>query len=140
MPQSMDFIEMLGLALLLTVFWGGALINLFNWNIAKTYAESQGATLYSSFVLAFGIFWQLVGGALLLKPSTAELGCILLILFTVTSSLQFNQFWKKEGLDRYISCLYFLSNIGVVGGLLLLTAQIHNLKFPFNLKFFGDLY
>lgn len=135
-----DSWKTLGAVFLLSVFWGGALINIFNWGMAKRYVESQGYTRNAAFILISGVIWQLMGGLLLIRPSTMALGALLLIFFTVISSIQFYPFWRKEGLERYDNLIHFLSNIGVIGGLLLLLSPIYILKFPFNFSFLRNAY
>ena len=137
---KIDSIEALGSTLLLGVFVGGALINLIYWNNAKEYIRSQGYVNNATFVLIAGVFWQLLGIALLAIPSMVEIGCIVLILFVFVSTLKFYQFWNKEGLDRYKSMLNFLSNLGVMGGLFLLLTQTQLHKFPFSFDFINKFY
>ncbi|OJW50244.1 MAG: hypothetical protein BGO67_02645 [Alphaproteobacteria bacterium 41-28] len=133
-------VEAIGSLLLLTVFIGGALINLIYWNNAKEYVRSQGYTDNANFILFGGVLWQLLGITLLAIPSTALIGCIVLILFVFVSTLQFYQFWDKEGLNRYTNMLNVLSNLGVMGGLFLLLAQIQLHKFPLSFDFIAKCY
>lgn len=135
-----DPLLQIGPLLILIVFFGGGIVNLFNWSTAKKFIESNGFKISSGLILGAAILWQFIGGLLTLNPSTAEVGCILLILFTVLSTLQFYQFWKKEGLNRYMDIIQFLSNLGVIGGLFLLLAHIYQFKFPGSLRIFSEAF
>ena len=134
MHYSAESLEQIGTFLLLFVFWGGGLVNVLSWNTARRYLESKGFVNSSSLVLLVAILWQFIGATLVIVPYTADLGCFLLILFTILANLKFYSFWKMEGLERYINCIFFLSNIGVIGGLLLIWARIHELRFPLEVK------
>lgn len=132
MENNKYILDVGGPLLLLIVFWGGALMNIINWTTAKAYVESERVTFYPGFVLASGILWQIIAGLFLFNPYTFQLGCILLILFTFISSLQFHQFWRKEGIERHKSLISFLSNLGVIGGLLLLMSRGEDLRLSLN--------
>ncbi|HSD44844.1 MAG TPA: DoxX family protein [Burkholderiales bacterium] len=73
----------------------------------------------------FGIALQLIGCALLLTGWHAELGAWCLIVFTVAATAIFHRFWRMEDpMRRNFSRLMLLSNAGVLGGLLLLLANV----------------
>ena len=133
-------IDQIGTFLLLAVFWSVGLYNLLNWNTAKRYLDSKGYNFNTSLILLIAVIWQFGAAVLTVLPSTAEYGCALLILFTLLSSLMFYQFWRMEGLERYVNFIFFLSNMGVIGGLLLLLDRIHMFKSSLNLKFMELLY
>lgn len=111
--------DIVGQLLILSVFWGGAIINILNWKTAINYIESRRNLSGNPLILTIGILWQFIGGLFLIDPSTRNLGVISLILFTVTSSLLCYNFWQREGVDKYMNMLPFLSNIGIIGALLL---------------------
>lgn len=113
------FTDPLGQLLILSVFWGGAIINLLNWKTAIKYFESRRSILGTPLILMLGIFWQFVGGLFFINPSTRNLGVLILILFTAVSSGLCYNFWQREGVDRYANIISFLANIGIIGALLL---------------------
>jgi uncharacterized membrane protein YphA (DoxX/SURF4 family) len=77
-----------------------------------------------------GAFWagialQFAGCALLIADWHADLGVLCLMAFTVLASAIFHRFWeKKDPLQRNASRLALLSNVAIVGGLLLLLENV----------------
>jgi uncharacterized membrane protein YphA (DoxX/SURF4 family) len=70
-----------------------------------------------------GIVLQLVGAALVLAGVRVDLGAWCLIAFTVLATAIFHRFWQRtDPMQGRIARLIFMSNVAVVGGLLLLTA------------------
>ena len=73
------------------------------------------ATLWAGFAL------QGVGGVMVVLDWHAEIGALLLIVFTVLASAIFHRFWSVEDpLRRHLHLSFMFSNIAVIGGLLLL--------------------
>ena len=69
----------------------------------------------------FGFLLKLIGGVSLLIDYRADIGAIVLIVFTVTATAIFHRFWTyEEPMMRHINKASFFSNIGIVGGLVLL--------------------
>ncbi len=125
-----------GAFLVLLVFLGGALVNIFDRERAVQFLESKGYTENAGLVLAIGVLWQIAGSVLILNPTTMIYGCLLLILFTLFSTLQFYPFWKMRGVERYMNIILFRNNLGVMGGLLLLLNQNQHYHHPFNWMLF----
>jgi uncharacterized membrane protein YphA (DoxX/SURF4 family) len=72
-----------------------------------------------------GIALQLAGSALLASGWHAEIGAWCLIAFTVAATAIFHRFWRmQDPLRRNFSRLMLLNNTGVLGGLLLLLANV----------------
>jgi putative oxidoreductase len=73
----------------------------------------------------FGIGLQLTGCVLLATGWHAEIGAWCLIVFTVAATAIFHRFWRMpDPLRRNVSRLMLLNNTGVLGGLLLLLANV----------------
>jgi putative oxidoreductase len=75
------------------------------------------------FTLAAGTAFQITAGMLLalgLLVAPAALG---LIAFTIVASVMMLPFWSMEGNARTVAYLNWLSNVGIVGGLLLAAVQ-----------------
>ncbi|MBY0502042.1 MAG: hypothetical protein K2P93_08615 [Alphaproteobacteria bacterium] len=122
-------VEQIGFYLLLFVFLGGGMLNLLNWNLAKRYLEIKGFSKNAQFVLTFAVIWQFMGVILSIVPGFTIYGYLLLILFIGVSSFYLCQFWKIEGLGKYTTAIQFLANIGVIGGLVILAAQVQEYDF-----------
>lgn len=77
--------------------------------------------------LAFwlGIALQFLGSALLATGWHAGIGVWCLIVFTVAATAIFHRFWRmQDPLRRNFSRLMLLNNAGLLGGLLLLLANV----------------
>jgi len=78
---------------------------------------------------AAGAFWtgivlQFAGCILLLTGWHADVGAVLLIVFTVAVTLIFHRFWSKPDPQRNLSRIMFLNNTGLLGGLVLLLQNV----------------
>ena len=72
-----------------------------------------------------GIALQLAGCALVASGWHAELGVAALIAFTIVATAIFHRFWQKsDPVQRNVSRLSFLANVAILGGLLLLLADV----------------
>ena len=79
--------------------------------------------------LPAGAFWigiaiQFAGCALLIAGWHADVGAILLIVFTVFATAIFHRFWQKPDPQRNLSRIMFLNNTGILGGLVLLWRNV----------------
>jgi putative oxidoreductase len=72
----------------------------------------------------FGIALQFTGCALLLAGWHAEAGAGMLIVFLVAATAIFHRFWEKPEPQRNASRINFLNNVGILGGLVLLLANV----------------
>ena len=72
-----------------------------------------------------GIALQFTGCALLATGWHADVGAWCLIVFTVAATAIFHRFWiMQDSARRNLSRLMLLNNTGVLGGLLLLLANV----------------
>ena len=72
-----------------------------------------------------GIALQFAGCALLIADWHPAIGVVCLIVFTVAASAIFHRFWQKsDPMQRNMARLNLLANIGILGGLLLLLADM----------------
>ena len=67
-----------------------------------------------------GLALQFTGCALLAAGWHADVGALLLVVFTVAATAIFHRFWSKPEPQRNLSRIMFLNNTGILGGLLLL--------------------
>jgi len=65
-----------------------------------------------------------MGCALLIVGWHADIGALLLIVFTVAATLIFHRFWTKPETQRNLSRIMFLNNTGILGGLVLLWQNV----------------
>jgi uncharacterized membrane protein YphA (DoxX/SURF4 family) len=68
-----------------------------------------------------GIVLQFLGAALVLANVRADIGALCLIAFTALATAIFHRFWQKtDPMQKWVSRLFFMSNIAIAGGLPLL--------------------
>jgi putative oxidoreductase len=72
--------------------------------------------------LIAGFALQFAGGAMLALDYRVPLAAVILIVFTVAATAIFHRFWQIEDAPRrHLALSFVFNNIGIVGGLLLLT-------------------
>jgi uncharacterized membrane protein YphA (DoxX/SURF4 family) len=72
-----------------------------------------------------GIALQFAGCLLVATGWHAELGVAALMAFTIVATAIFHRFWQKsDPMQRNLSRLNFLANAAILGGLLLLLADV----------------
>jgi putative oxidoreductase len=82
-------------------------------------------TPFPAAVFWAGIVLQFIGCALVISGWHADAGVLCLIAFTVLASAIFHRFWQKpDPVQRNASRLALLSNVAIVGGLLLLLENV----------------
>jgi putative oxidoreductase len=75
------------------------------------------------FVLVAGSTLQIVAGAALILGIHPAWAAVALIVFTLSASTMLLNFWSLEGAERVNAINAWWSNIGLIGGLLLVAAQ-----------------
>lgn len=75
-----------------------------------------------SLFFAAAIFLKLLGGICVLFGWNIRFGAFLLLLFLIPVTFIMHDFWNKIGNERVQQLTEFWKNIGIAGGLLLLTA------------------
>jgi putative oxidoreductase len=74
-------------------------------------------------VLVSGTAFQIVAGLLLILGLLVPIAALGLALFTIAASIMLLNFWGMEGPAREGALNGWLSNLGVVGGLLIVAAH-----------------
>ena len=78
---------------------------------------------FPRFTLAAGTAFQVTAGTLLALGMLVFPAALGLIAFTIVASVMMLPFWSMQGDARTAAYLNWLSNVGIVGGLLLAAAQ-----------------
>jgi putative oxidoreductase len=65
---------------------------------------------------------QLGGGLSLLLGIEARIGALLLLLFLMPVTVMYHPFWKRSGAEFVTEADHFLSNVAIIGGLLMIVA------------------
>ena len=113
------------------ILMAGFFLVTISLNANKTQLKSHvdrmvaGHVPYPAFIFWFGIAMELVGVVLVLANWHARIGALLLIIFTVLATAIFLRFWQqRDPVRKGMMRNGFLSNVAIVGGLLLLLAQL----------------
>jgi putative oxidoreductase len=112
----------IGRVLLGFLFVAGGIRHIMLFSAIAADMKKMGFPL-PRFILTAGTAFQITAGTLLalgLLVSPAALG---LITFTIVASVMMLPFWSMEGNARTAAYLNWLSNVGIVGGLLLAAAH-----------------
>jgi putative oxidoreductase len=121
MNAMTDAIALLGRLLLAAMFIYAGFGKIGGFAGTAAYIGSQGLPLPQ--VLAAGtIVLEIVAGVLLVVGWKARWAALALALFTVLASVIFHAFWSVPAEQFRTQQLFFLKNMAVVGGLLMVVA------------------
>lgn len=120
----MDFLLNVGILVsricLCSLYLWAGWSKIWDWKVTVAYMQSKKIP-YISVLLPLSIFCQLFGGMSVLLGWYARWGSLLLILFTIPATLAMHSFWKEIGPMRLVEKTFFMKDIAILGGLLLLT-------------------
>lgn len=118
-----DIAELLARILIAFVFIYEALDAIVFFNKTKATMTAYGIIWQQDLLLKVLIFILLVGGLLVLIGYHARLGAVLLLLYWLPYTLIVYSFWDDTPEYKRIHAIYFMRNLAVMGGLLLLMAN-----------------
>jgi putative oxidoreductase len=87
-----------------------------------TAAVAARGVPYPRLVFAGGSVFEAICGALLLLGLWPVETSLALFVFTLLASFMLLDFWNRQGIERVVLFNNFVSNIGVLGGLLISAA------------------
>ena len=85
--------------------------------------EDYGVSYYPNILLGTIIFLLFLGSILVLIGYYARVGAFLLLVYWLTFTVIVYSFWNDPPLVQRLNALYFMRNIALSGGLLLLIAN-----------------
>lgn len=118
---------MIAHALIAVLFIGAGIINAFSKVRSRQHVEHffELGLPFPRLVLLTGYALQFGGGLMVLTGWHADIGALLLIVFTVTAMLAYHHFWTMSELGRRNTArLFFLNNCAVLGGLVLIAEPV----------------
>lgn len=118
-----DIAELLARILISFVFIYEALDALVFFNKTKATMTAYGITWNQDFLLKVLIFILILGSILVLIGYFARVGAALLLLYWLPFTLLVYSFWDDAPEYKRLHALYFMRNIALCGGLLLLIAN-----------------
>jgi putative oxidoreductase len=120
-PSTTAWVLLAGRLSLAAVFLVSGIHKAFWYQKAVDEFTSDGVPLIS--ISLPGTIVLHIGGAVcLILGFWSELAALCLALHTLAATYMVHGFWRFEGIDRLIRSRVFLANLGVVGGLLYITA------------------
>jgi putative oxidoreductase len=126
LPNEYSLLDTSGRLLIVIFFLVAGLANMTRERI-RDHIDRMAAngTPAAAAAFWFGIALQFGGCALLLTGWHADVGAMLLIIFTIAATAIFHRFWQAaDPVRRNLGRLFFLNNTAITGGLLLLLANM----------------
>lgn len=95
---------------------------LFDWQGYASFSEGAVSLCvlaidWTPYLLGAGVFFQFLGGLLLLLGVYQRAGAFLLILVLFPSNILLHPFWVFEGSLRDLETLFFMKDLAILGGL-----------------------
>ncbi len=90
---------------------------------ALTGAIAARGVPFPRLVLLAGSSFQFVGGVLLIAGLWVPAAAFGLMVFTIAASVMLLNFWDMDGQTRHNTMNVWLSNMAIIGGLLIAAAQ-----------------
>lgn len=118
-----DISELLARTLISFVFIYEALDAIVFYQKTKATMTAYGIVWQQDLILKLIIFVILFGGILVLMGYFARFGAALLLVFWVGYTLTVYSFWNDAPEYRRVHALYFMRNMALCGGLLLVMAH-----------------
>ena len=135
-----DIADLLGRICLSLIFVFEALDTILFFENTKRTMTTYGLTWNQDFLLGVVIFILILGAILVLIGYFASFGALLLLMYWLPFTLIVYSFWNDHPTIQRLNALYFMRNIAVCGGLLMLMANgagkysvkrlIHVLRLP----------
>ena len=121
MDSAAPLLEIVGRAMLGSIFIIGGLRHLPVFSLVTERFRVRGVPLPKT-SLTVGTVFQIVVGAFLMLGLFQTASAIGLIAFTIAASVIVHNFWDMEGEARRMALFWWQSNVGIMGGLLVLAA------------------
>src|SRR5271156_6328422 len=120
-PSDASYWLLLARVLLSSPFLYSGIDKCRRWSAAQREVAASGLPWPTLLHLATVVV-QLGGGLSLLLGIEARLVALLLLLFLVPVTVMYHPFWKRSGGDFVVEADHFLSNLAIMGGLLMIVA------------------
>jgi len=117
-----SLLMLLARCMLCAVFLAAAIHKILHWEATSTQLEQLGLEMIP-LLLAGAIAVEIVGALSLLVGSWTRTGAFVLLLFLVPTTLLFHDFWTLTGEAMSEQLHLFLTNCGLIGGLLYVVAN-----------------
>lgn len=118
-----DIAELLGRIFIAYVFIYEALDAMVFFNKTKATMKAYGIIWHQDLLLYLLIWILIVGGIMVLIGYFARFGAFLLLLYWLPFTLIVYSFWDDPVEYKRLHALYFMRNLALCGGLLMLLAN-----------------
>jgi putative oxidoreductase len=120
-PSDVSYSILLARVLLSSPFLYSGIDKCWRWSAAQREVTASGLPWPTPLHLVT-VLVQLGGGLSLSLGIEARLGALLLLLFLIPVTVMYHPFWKRSGAELVAEADHFLSNLAIVGGLLVIVA------------------
>lgn len=110
----------LGRLLLSVIFILAGFSKLFIFHEAVGALRDAGVQSGAPAYITIALLMEIIGGLLILLGLFTRVGCWILMVFLLPTTLIFHAFWNFEGHEHALQMANFLKNLGLYGGLILL--------------------
>lgn len=121
-----SWLDTAGMLLIVFFFLAAGFYNLQPLRVREHISRLAAVKVpFPAAALWIGLTMQFTGCALLVAGWHADIGVILLIIFTATANALFHRFWTiVDPARRNVTRLLLLNGIAIIGGLLLLLQNV----------------
>ena len=120
-PSDASYWILLARVLLCSPFLYSGVDKCWHWSAAQREVAASGLP-WPTLLHLVTVVVQLGGGFSLLLGIEPRLGALLLLLFLIPVTVMYHPFWKRSGADLVTEADHFLSNLAIIGGLLVIVA------------------
>lgn len=135
-----DIYDLLGRIFISLIFLYEILDSIFFYRNTVETMEFYGITWYPNVLLFFILIVLIIGTTMMLIGYYANWGAFLLLLYWLPFTLIVYSFWNDPPEAQKLTAVYFMRNMAIVGGLLIMMANksgkysirrlIHTLRLP----------
>src|SRR5580658_8075526 len=120
-PSDVSYWILLARVLLSSPFLYSGVDKCRRWSAAQREVAASGLP-WPTLLHLVTVVVQLGGGVSLVLGIEARLGALLLSLFLIPVTVMYHPFWRRSGADFVVEADHFLSNLAIIGGLLVIVA------------------
>jgi putative oxidoreductase len=120
-PSDVSYWILLARVLLSSPFLYSGVDKCRRWSAAQREVAASGLP-WPTLLHLVTVVVQLGGGLSLLLGIEARLGALLLLFFLIPVTIMYHPFWQRSGAELVVEADHFLSNLAIVGGLLVIVA------------------
>lgn len=118
-----DIADLIGRICLSLIFIYEAINSILFYDQTIGTMESYGITWMPGLWLSIAIVMLILGGILMLLGYFARVGAVLCLIYWLPFTLIVYSFWNDPPATEQLNFVYFMRNMAVAGGLLLLLAN-----------------